>query len=672
MDATLATDSALLIARLLLAAVFAVAGVAKLANRAGSRQALVDFGVPAQLAGPLGILLPLAELATAVALVPTISAWWGAIAALALLVLFIGGIVANLVRGRRPDCHCFGQIASGPVGKGTLIRNTLLAGVAGFLVAQGPDRVGPSLLDWLGGVAAPAPVILAVAVVALALLIAEGWVLLELVRQNGRLVLRLESLERMVVAEGVAPAAAMAEPAPAPEPGLPIGAPAPAFSLTGLYGEMLTLDFLRASGKPVLLLFMDPNCGPCNALLPEIGRWQRDHAGTLAIAAITRGTPEANRPKTAEHGLTHVLLQQDREVAAAYQADATPSAVVVRRDGTIGSPVMAGVDAIRSLIARTMGEPAPTAVVTPTHVPTAHAHAANGTAAAPVVPPGRPNVGDPAPTIREPDLSGRMVDVADFRGSKTMILFWDSTCGFCQQMLNDLKAWEANPPPGAPRLLVVARGDEAANRAIGVRSPVIYDPAMKIFSAFATWGTPTAVMIDEHGRVGSNVVEGGPTVLALAGAPASNGLAAAPAPPVGPKLGEPAPSVSLPDLNGKTVELGRFRGNKVLVLFWNPGCGFCQQMLNDLKAWEVNPPDAAPKLLVVSTGTVEANRALGLRSPVVLDQTFSSGAAFGANGTPSAVLVDARGRIASDLAVGAPAVLALAGAQQGQARSASA
>ena len=56
-------EVALLVARLLLAGVFLVAGVAKLANRAGSRQAIVDFGLPARLATPLGIVLPLAELA---------------------------------------------------------------------------------------------------------------------------------------------------------------------------------------------------------------------------------------------------------------------------------------------------------------------------------------------------------------------------------------------------------------------------------------------------------------------------------------------------------------------------------------------------------------------------------------------------------------------------------
>jgi hypothetical protein len=55
---------------------------------------------------------------------------------------------------------------------------------------------------------------------------------------------------------------------------------------------------------------------------------------------------------------------------------------------------------------------------------------------------------------------------------------------------------------------------------------------------------------------------------------------------------------------------------------------------------------------------------MGLSSTVVLDQQFAVGRAFGASGPPSAVLVDSEGKIASEVAVGAPAVLELAGADQ--------
>ena len=131
------TGTVLLLARLLLALVFAVAGVAKLADREGSRRAVVDFGVPPILAAPLGLLLPLAELAVAVALIPPATALWGAWGALALLLLFVGGISFNLARGHKPDCRCFGQIHSSPAGWRTLLRNGVLAAVAGFVVWRG-------------------------------------------------------------------------------------------------------------------------------------------------------------------------------------------------------------------------------------------------------------------------------------------------------------------------------------------------------------------------------------------------------------------------------------------------------------------------------------------------------------------------------------------------------
>ena len=126
-----------LIARLLLALVFGIAGVAKLADRAGSRQAIVAFGLPAPLAAPLATLLPLSELLVATALIPTSTACWGALGALGLLLFFVVGIGANLARGKRPECHCFGQLHFAPAGWKTLARNGVLAVLATFLVWGG-------------------------------------------------------------------------------------------------------------------------------------------------------------------------------------------------------------------------------------------------------------------------------------------------------------------------------------------------------------------------------------------------------------------------------------------------------------------------------------------------------------------------------------------------------
>src|SRR5207248_9691484 len=100
----------------------------------------------------------------------------------------------------------------------------------------------------------------------------------------------------------------------------------------------------------------------------------------------------------------------------------------------------------------------------------------------------------------------------------------------------------------------------------------------------------------------------------------------------GAEVGDPAPEVELRDLDGNTVGLAAQRGGETLVLFWNLGCGFCQQMLPDLKAWEANPPPGAPRLVVVSSGSAEDNRAMGLKSRVVLDGGSGVRRGCGANG----------------------------------------
>jgi hypothetical protein len=50
---------------------------------------------------------------------------------------------------------------------------------------------------------------------------------------------------------------------------------------------------------------------------------------------------------------------------------------------------------------------------------------------------------------------------------------------------------------------------------------------------------------------------------------------------------------------------------------------------------------------------------MGFGSPVLLDDTYAVWDAFGVGGTPSAVLIDAEGRIASEIVLGEVAVLEL-------------
>lgn len=230
----------------------------------------------------------------------------------------------------------------------TLARNGALAAVAGFVVWRGYGGAGPSALGWLGDLSTAQLVGIVAGLVALTLLAAQWWFLLNLMRQNGRLLARLEALEGALTS-GSLLSSGNGSPAH-PEEGLPVGSPAPDFELPDLSGGTLSLGSLRASGKPTLLVFTDPYCGPCQALLPEVERWQRERAEELTISLISQGDPEENRTQADEHGLRNVVLQEDSEVSESYGVWGTPSAVVVLPDGSVGSPLAAGVEQIQTLV----------------------------------------------------------------------------------------------------------------------------------------------------------------------------------------------------------------------------------------------------------------------------------------------------------------------------------
>lgn len=660
----------LLVARLILAVVFAAAGVTKLADQRGSRQAVAGFGVPEILAPPVALLLPLLELAVAIALLPTRTSWPASLAAGALLVLFIVGMGINLLRGRTPDCHCFGQLHSEPIGAGTIARNAVLLAIAGFVGIEGRSNAGTSALTWLADLNTAERVGLGLAVAGFVLLLMEGWMLMHLLQQNGRLLVRLEALE---VARP-APAPLSAEEPTLPVSGLPVGAPAPAFSLSGVYGETMTLQALQAGGNPTLLLFTSPGCGPCAALLPDVARWQREVRDRLTVALIATGSAEENRTKAVEHGVGNVLVQQQNEVADAYRSPGTPSAVLVGIDAIIARPMAVGSEQVRALVHEQLEGPQPEAMpMRPAATPDASMPStmSNGHVA------GATLLGDLAPDFNLPDVNGHQVRLGDLRGSDTLLLFWNTGCGFCQQMLDEFKAWEDIRPADSPRIVVFSSGPLTDIRALGLRSTVVPDPDFTYGPRLGANGTPMAVLLDAGGRVSSNVAAGAPAVMALARgqAPANPAdlvplQAQAPqrqgngALPTSVRRGDPAPAIQLPDVDGRLVSLSDFRGRPILLLFWNTDCGFCEKMLPDLKTWEEGHMGGhgAPELLMISSGSEESIRAMGLRSTVVLDPAFSVGPAYGANGTPMAVLVDADGRIASDMAIGADAVLELANA----------
>ena len=100
--------------RLILSLIFLVAGITKLTDQKGTREAVMNFGAPKAAAPSVAVVLPLLELAIAVGLLFSATAWLSALAALLVLGIFVVAIGINLAQGKTHECHCFGQIYSRP------------------------------------------------------------------------------------------------------------------------------------------------------------------------------------------------------------------------------------------------------------------------------------------------------------------------------------------------------------------------------------------------------------------------------------------------------------------------------------------------------------------------------------------------------------------------------
>lgn len=330
------------LAQLLLSLVFAVAAVAKLADQGGTRRAIEGFGAPSRVAPAGALALPIVELAIAAALLPAATAAWGGLAATALLLVFSAAVARSLRAGSAPDCNCFGGLTQTEVGRGTLLRNLLLAALAGLVAASAwGDPV--SAFHW---VTVPASQDRLAVVLLIGALAGLGWFCWQLLRQNGRLLLQLE-------AAGAATSPAKAGTKP-PLPALEVGSAAPPFAGSDLDGRPISLDSLLARGRPLALCFTDPGCGACESALEAVARAQRDRAETLTLAVISSGSIDRIEAKAAQFGLERVVPQADETLFDAYRVNGFPGIVEIDAQGSLSRPVALGPDAVREVV---LGEP---------------------------------------------------------------------------------------------------------------------------------------------------------------------------------------------------------------------------------------------------------------------------------------------------------------------------
>src|SRR5207244_7083688 len=84
--------------------------------------------------------------------------------------------------------------------------------------------------------------------------------------------------------------------------GLKAGTPAPAFRLPRLDGGELSLADYR--GSRLLLVFSDPQCGPCDALAPQLEQLHRQRKD-FKILMLSRREPEIKDRKSTRLNSSH-------------------------------------------------------------------------------------------------------------------------------------------------------------------------------------------------------------------------------------------------------------------------------------------------------------------------------------------------------------------------------
>jgi len=112
------------LARVALGAVLLVAGAAKLRDRSWP-PAAAALGVPTAVAR----LVPAVEIGLGAMVVPGAGGVVPVMMAVGLLLAMTMVLAANLARGRRPVCACFGSMRQRPIGAWTIVRNLALMGV---------------------------------------------------------------------------------------------------------------------------------------------------------------------------------------------------------------------------------------------------------------------------------------------------------------------------------------------------------------------------------------------------------------------------------------------------------------------------------------------------------------------------------------------------------------
>ena len=345
------------------------------------------------------------------------------------------------------------------------------------------------------------------------LLIAAGtWLAYQFVRQNGRILLRLEAIE-LQIASGAGPRAGAKRPEAG---GLPLGTVAPDFELPDLTGVRRKLSEFREQN--VLLIFFNPQCGYCTQMAADLAALPADGGDQRVVpVVVTTGDAEENRKLVERYGIRClVLLQEQMEVAAKYHAQGTPMGYRIDGARRIASELTVGAEPLLQL-ATTL---APNEIE-PAEANGSAPHGANVDSSLARSRLNRSGLkaGVPAPDFRLPRIDEGELSLSDFRGERVLLVFSDPDCGPCDELAPQLQEIHLRRPE--LQVLVVSRRDVEANRAkataLRLTFPIVLQKQWEVSLKYAMFATPVGYLIDEQGILASDVAVGVGPILALAG-----------------------------------------------------------------------------------------------------------------------------------------------------------
>lgn len=388
-------------------------------------------------------------------------------------------------------------------------------------------------------------------IVLLLLILISVWVgFYQLVKQYGRLLLRLDQLERGPRdTPETQPENAREETEPA---GIPIGTTFPSFSFPDLNGKMVALgDF---HGMKVLLVHWNFECGFCDSIAPELARLEHSfQRSNVQLVLLAYGDAKSNREQSAEHGLScPILLMKDQETSEPFEQHGTPAAYLLDEEGRVATAVASGSHRVLSLAqiaakglgpSETLGrhrislpgllgkqeeiglgdviKRVTSAIgIKPCLGCEQRAAVLNRWMVFPRVRRGRLKAGKRAPVFQLPDLYGRTVSLKKYRGRQVLLVFSDPQCGPCDELAPHLARLHQEHANNGLAVVLVGRGNVEENRSKaeqhGFEFPVlIQDRKWKISKQYGMLATPAAFLIGKDGAIVKEAAVGTDAVLAL-------------------------------------------------------------------------------------------------------------------------------------------------------------